>query len=140
MAPIGPRIYLALVWLYMAGIVVQTFLAGAALFSTGGSFEAHRNLGWTLHLVPVLLLVVAVVGRVGRDLVWWTVALLVVQGIQPLLPGLRGGLPWLAALHPVLALAIFWLALTIGLKAWRLGRSPTRSRSRPPPCPSISKN
>ena len=123
MSLIGPRIYLALVWLYLVGIVVQTFLAGAALFYPARDFELHRNLGWTLHLVPVLLLIAAVAGRVGRELIWWTVALLVVQGIQPLLPGFKADLPWVAALHPVLALAIFWLAITIGLKAWRLVRA-----------------
>jgi hypothetical protein len=124
MASIGPRIYLALVWLYLAAIVVQVFLAGAALFYPARDFELHRNLGWILHLVPVLLLVAAVAGRVGRETIWWTVALLVVQGIQPLLPGLRADLPWVAALHPVLAFAIFWLALTLGLRAWRLVRVP----------------
>lgn len=124
MASLGPRIYLALVWLYLAAIVVQVFLAGAALFYPGRDFELHRNLGWLLHLVPVLLLIAALAGRGGRELVWWTVALLVVQGIQPLLPGVRTDLPWLAALHPVLALVIFWLALTIGLRAWRLVRTP----------------
>lgn len=123
MASIGARIYLALVWVYLAAIVVQVFLAGAALFYPGRDFELHRNLGWILHLVPVLLLIAALAGRVGRELVWWTVALLVVQGIQPLLPGVRADLPWLAALHPVLALVIFWLALSIGMRAWRLVRS-----------------
>jgi hypothetical protein len=116
--------FLGLVWIYLAGIVVQTFLAGAALFSPGRDFELHRSLGYILHLVPILLLVVALVGRVGRPIIWWTVGLLVVQGIQPLLPMLRADMPWAAALHPVLALAIFWLAISIGLQAWRLVRSP----------------
>lgn len=116
--------FLGLVWIYLAGIVVQTFLAGAALFSPGHDFEAHRTLGYLLHLVPVLLLIVAAVGRVGREILLWTAALLVVQGIQPLLPMLRADIPLAAALHPVLALAIFWLAITIGMRAWRLVREP----------------
>lgn len=116
--------FLGLVWIYLALIAVQTFLAGAVLFGMGLSFELHRNLGYLLHLVPVLLLIVAAVGRVGREILLWTVALLIVQGIQPLLPMLRADMPWAAALHPVLALAIFWLGLTLGLKAWRLVRSP----------------
>lgn len=127
MASVGPRIYLALVWLYLGAIVVQVFLAGTALFYPARDFELHRGLGWLLHLAPVLLLIAALAGRVGREIAWWTVALLVVQGIQPLLPGLRADLPWAAALHPVLALAIFWLALALGLKAWRLVRTPARS-------------
>ena len=117
-------IYLALDWIYLAAIVTQVFLAGIALFGPERDFATHINLGWILHLVPVLLLIAAAVGRVGRRTIWWTVALLVVQGAQPLLPGLRADLPWAAALHPVLALIIFWLALTIGLQAWRLVREP----------------
>ncbi len=112
--------FLALVWLYLAGIVGQTFLAGAALFSPGRDFELHRSLGYLLHLAPIGLLIVAVVARVGRDIITWTVGLLIVQGIQPLLPMLRGDYPLLAAFHPVLVLGIFWLGITIGLKAWRL--------------------
>ncbi len=115
--------FLGLVWLYLAGIVGQTFLAGAALFSPGRDFELHRNLGYLLHLAPIGLLIVAVVARVGRDIITWTVALLIVQGIQPLLPMLRADYPLVAAFHPVLVLAIFWLGITIGLKAWRLVNS-----------------
>jgi hypothetical protein len=120
-------VYLALVWIYLAAILWQVFLAGIALFSAAPSFEAHRNLGYILHLVPVLLLIVAAVARVGRATILWNVALLVVQGVQPLLPSMRNDLPWAAALHPVLALIIFWLALTIGLRAWRLVREPVPS-------------
>ena len=117
-------VYLALVWIYLAAIVTQVFLAGVALFGPERDFATHINLGWILHLVPVLLLVAAAVARVGSRTIWWTVALVLVQGVQPLLPGLRANLPWAAALHPVLALIIFWLALTIGLRAWRLVREP----------------
>lgn len=113
-------VYLGLVGLYLAGILVQVFLAGTGLFGAAKDFEPHIGLGWILHLVPVLLLIAAAVGRVGRLLLWWTTALLLVQFIQPILPSLRADLPWAAALHPVLALIVFWLALTIGLKAWQL--------------------
>lgn len=124
MAPGARYVYLALVWIYLAAILFQVFLAGMAMFGAEPDFETHRALGYLLHLVPILLVLVAVVARVGSRLILWTVALLVVQGVQPLLPMLRGDLPWAAALHPVLALVIFWLALTIGLRAWRLVREP----------------
>ncbi len=116
--------FVGLVWLYLAGILVQTFLAGVAIFTPERDFELHTYFGYLLHLAPIGLLIVAVVARVGRELLTWTVALLLVQGIQPLLPLLRGDFPWAAALHPVLALVVFWLALTIGLRAWRLVREP----------------
>jgi hypothetical protein len=107
-------VFLGLVWLYVAAFLYQVYLAGSALFSSGG-FQPHRDLGWILHLVPVLLLIAAAIARVGSRLIWWTAALLV---------GLRADLPWVAALHPVLALLIFWLSAVIGLQAWRLVREP----------------
>ena len=118
-------LFLVLVWIYLAGILVQVFLAGMGLFGTSRDFEPHVGLGWILHLVPVLLLIAAAVARVGRRLLWWTTALLIVQFIQPLLALLRNDVPLVAAFHPVLALIVFWLALTIGMKAWQLVREPT---------------
>lgn len=118
-------LFLVLVWMYLAGILVQVFLAGMGLFGTARDFEPHVGLGWILHLVPVLLLIAAAVARVGRRLLWWTTALLIVQFIQPLLALLRNDVPLVAAFHPVLALIVFWLALTIGMKAWQLVREPT---------------
>jgi Zn-dependent protease with chaperone function len=117
-------VYLGMVWAYLAGILMQVFLVGVALFGTAHDFEPHIGLGWILHLVPILLLIVAAVARVGSRLIWWNVALLVVQFIQPILATLRNDQPVVAAFHPVLALIIFWLAFTIGLKAWRLVREP----------------
>lgn len=117
-------LFLVLVWIYLAGILYQVFLAGSALFGPDRSFETHIGLGYLLHLVPILLIVVALIARVGQPLIRWTLALLVVQFIQPLLPMARGDLPWVAALHPVLALVVFWLGITVGVGAWRLVRQP----------------
>jgi hypothetical protein len=117
-------VFLAMVWIYVAGILFQVFLAGIGLFGAARDFEPHAGLGWILHLVPVLLLIVAAVARVGSSLLWWTTALLVVQFIQPILATLRDDQPVAAAFRPVLALVIFWLAVTIGVKAWWLVREP----------------
>lgn len=117
-------LFLAMIWLYLAAVLYQVFLAGSALFGPERDFETHIGLGYLLHLVPILLIVVALIARVGQPLIRWTVALLVVQFIQPLLPMMRGDLPWAAALHPVLALVIFWLGINVGLQAWRLLREP----------------
>ena len=117
-------VYLGLVWLYVAGILLQVFLAGMGIFAVPRDFAPHAGLGWLLHLVPILLLIVAAVARVGSRLIWWNVALVVVQFVQPIFALARTDSPVVAAFHPVLALVIFWLAVTIGLKAWRLVREP----------------
>ena len=117
-------LFLAGVVLYLAAVLFQVFLAGMALFSADQDFELHRYLGYLIHLSPIPLVLVAVVAKVGSRLLAWTAALFVVQGVQPLLPLLRADAQWAAALHPVLALVVFWLGVTIGLQAWRLVREP----------------
>ena len=117
-------LFLVMICGYVAVVLFQVFLAGIALFGAERDFETHRTLGYLIHLTPIPLILVAAVARVGSRLLLWTAALFVVQGIQPLLPMLRDDLPWAAALHPVLAMVVFWLGLTIGLQAWRLVREP----------------
>ena len=115
-------LFLAMILAYLAAVLFQVFLAGMGLFGVERDFELHRNLGYLIHLSPIPLILVAAVARVGQRLLLWTGALFVVQGIQPLLPLLRTDVPWAAALHPVLALVVFWLGATIALQAWRLVR------------------
>ncbi len=115
-------LFLALIGLYLAAILFQVFLAGIALFGADRDFETHRSVGYLIHLTPIPLILTAAVARVGQRLLLWTGALFVVQAIQPLLPMLRADLPWAAALHPVLAVVLFWLGATIALQAWRLVR------------------
>ena len=117
-------LFLVMIWLYLAAVLFQVFLAGMALFGAERNFELHRNLGYLIHLSPIPLILVAAVAQVGRRMLLWTGALFVVQGIQPLLPMLRGDLPWAAALHPVLALVVFWLGASIAWETWKLVREP----------------
>lgn len=116
--------FLVGVGLFLAGVAYQTYLAGVFILGTESSKD-HIDVGWILHLAPVLILVLGAVGRVGARTLWWIAALVVSVGIQPFLPGLRTDLPWAAALHPVNALIIFWLTVTIGLRAWAIVREPT---------------
>jgi len=112
-----------LAWLFLAGIVIQTFYAGLALFSPGEGFETHVGLGWALHLAPILVLIAGALGRVGRNALLWTAALVATVLVQPFLPGLRESAPILAALHPVNALLIFWLALVVARRSLALRRA-----------------
>jgi Family of unknown function (DUF6220) len=107
------KAYSGLGWLIVLLGVVQFFLAGLGLFA-GETFEAHEGLGWTVHSLTILVLVLSILGpRTKRDIVLG-VALFVVTTIQTALPGLRDDAGWLAAFHPVLALAVLGLAAEIG--------------------------
>jgi hypothetical protein len=108
--------------LFVAGVAVQFFLAGIGLFGAG-SMQLHIDVGWALHLVPLIILLLLWPARVGRRLMWLSIALFVVVAVQPFLPGLREAVPLAAALHPVNALAIFWLGLRLAQGSVALARS-----------------
>ena len=105
--------YSGLGWLIVALGVLQFFLVGLGFFG-GEGFSAHKDVGWGLHSLTVLVVLLAILGpRTRRDIVL-AVALLVVTTVQTALPGLRDDAGWLAAFHPVLALAVLGLAAEIG--------------------------
>jgi mercuric ion transport protein len=118
----GPRLVFAVAaWLFVAGIVIQVFLAGAGLFKLT-DFTPHGYLGWYLPLVPVVLLILAAVARVDRRTMLLTAVLLLLTMIQPMLAAERKAYPVLAAFHPVNALLVFWLAWTVSRRGTDLIR------------------
>jgi hypothetical protein len=122
--------FLVLSWLFLAGVVVQTFLAGLGLFGDR-DFSMHVNVGWILHLAPILVLLAAAVARVGARTLWLTLALAIVVFITPLLPMLRSDLPEAAALHPVFALITFGLSFVVARAAWRVSQESQVGRLEP---------
>jgi len=108
-------VYIGLAWLFLVAITVQVLIAGLAIFGDPRDITLHRDLGYVLHLSPVLILIAAAVGRVGLTTLLWVGALVVVTLIQPLLPSIGSDNALVAALHPVLALVIFAIAARL---AW----------------------
>ncbi|MEA2674927.1 MAG: hypothetical protein QOI92_2119 [Chloroflexota bacterium] len=113
------RIHGAAAWLFVATIVVQVFLAGAAIAQLGGSndFSTHRDFGYTIvGLAALAVLVTAVIARAGRTSILISLGLLALYIVQTLLPNVTG---FVAALHPVNALLLFTLAVWYARRAWR---------------------
>ena len=106
------QIHPGLARIFLAGLLLQFYLAGIALFGAG-SFEPHRILGTALIVVAILFPVLALVGRLGRKLIGLSLLLLFLTLVQMLLPSLRGSAPWIAALHPVNALALMGVSALI---------------------------
>jgi hypothetical protein len=118
------RIFQGLAWLVLAGLVVEVYLAGAALFGVT-TFQPHRALGVALALGILLLLVLALVARPGRRVVGLAALLAALTVVQVLLPSLRTGLPWVAALHAVNAVALSLQAAAIARTSGRgIAQSP----------------
>ena len=109
--------YSVVAWLFAAAVIFQVFLAGLSLFASAANWGAHQEFGYGISLLALLLVVLAFPGRIPRAIGRWLALLLVVYAIQTILPNLRRDAPWVAALHPLNALAVFWIALTHARRA-----------------------
>lgn len=109
---VAARVFRGLAWLILVGLAVEVYLAGAGLFGVT-TFQPHRALGVGLAVAILLLLVVTLVARPGRRVVGLTVLLAGLTVVQVLLPSLRIGVPWVAALHTVNALAMAFQAAAL---------------------------
>jgi hypothetical protein len=119
------KIYVWLAWLFVVAVGVQFFLAGLGVLG-GDSIEAHRQWGFTaLHLVPILMFVAAIVGRMGRIVLILTGALFLLVFVQPIFADPQLDPQWLRSLHVLNALFIS----AIGVHLTQRGRG--RSESMP---------
>jgi hypothetical protein len=103
-------LFFGLAVIYLAGVVVQFFLAGLGTFGAT-SFDSHQAFGLVLALLTLILLVLAVVGKVPRLLILLSVALLGLNVLQMFLA--QVDVDEIAALHVVNALAIVFVAVEI---------------------------
>jgi len=109
--------YVVVAWLFVIAVLSQIFLAGLSLFASAANWKVRQEFGYGIGFLALLLMVLAFLGRIPRAIGLWLALLLVVYAIQPILPNLRRDMPWVAALHPLNALAVFWIALTHARRA-----------------------
>jgi hypothetical protein len=111
------RAHLVVAWAFVAGVILQVFLAGLGVFDSPARFVDHVTWGYTLEILPVLLLVLAAIGRLGRRQVIFAAALFGMFILQSILVVLRADLPMVAALHPVNGFAILFLGTVVAREA-----------------------
>jgi hypothetical protein len=128
--------HLVLAWLFVLGVLVQVFLAGLAVFSDGAVFATHRDFGYTLSLLPVLLLVTALLGRLGRGHALAAVVLFGLFILQSVLVALRESAPVVAALHPVNGFIILLVGVGVARDAVVRRRAVGASAAEAPPAQS----
>jgi hypothetical protein len=116
--------FLLMVWLFVLCGVVQVFLAGLGVFAGSSNFIAHRDLGYLLGPLTLVLIVLAVVGRLPRAVVLGSVLLLVLLVLQSVFVALRSSAPAVAALHPVNGFLIVLVGVWLGARARMFVRPP----------------
>jgi hypothetical protein len=100
------QIHQGLTRLLLLGFVMQVYLATAPLFGVGVTFQPHRMLGYALAGLVILLVVLALAGRLERQRIRLSMLLIFLIIVQVMLPSFRGSASWIAALHSVNALAL----------------------------------
>jgi len=124
MRSIGRNVYLVLSWVFVAGLLVQVFLAGRGVFDNPLQFSTHRDFGYTLSIVPVLMLVVGLIARVGRRLTVFAIVAFVMFILQSVFVAARESSPMIAALHPVNGFLILLVAIEMAREAWLMRTRP----------------
>ena len=104
-------------WLLVAGLVVQVFLAGLGVFDTPERFELHSSLGFTLQVLPFLMLVSGLAGGLGRRQVGLAGLIFALFFVQSLLVSVRDDAPMIAALHPLNGFGILLLSIVVARAA-----------------------
>ena len=129
---IARPIHVVVSWLLVAGLLVQVFLAGMGVFDSSSAFTTHRDFGYTLTLLPVVLIVTALVGGFGR---LEAIAAAVMFGqfiLQSVLVGQRDSTPAIAALHPVNGVLLLLIAVWLARDAWARWQAPSAEESPEP--------
>ena len=105
-------------WLYAACIVVQVFLAGISVFDDASRWSDHTSFGQMIGILPLLVLLCALIGRVSILSIVLSAAIFLLYGLQYAFANANNGS--VAALHAVNALVMFWLATLVAQQAQRL--------------------
>ena len=123
MVKVSRSVYLGASSLFLIGVTLQVFLAGMVVVALQMGWSNHRDLGHSLALPLIVMLISAYLGQLPRQMKWLTWGLFLVYIIQAdVLIFVRASLPIASAFHPVLALVDCVLAVILVYQAWGLVR------------------
>jgi len=125
-------VYRYLAALLFVAVVVQVGLAGYGAFDSihaadkhpvtkktiEHGFNAHGILGTIIAVAMLLLLIVALAGRLGSRRIKLAAGLFALGVLQLVIGVVSTSVPWIGFLHTVNALAIFALTGLIAHQAW----------------------
>jgi mercuric ion transport protein len=132
------QLYAVLAWLFVGCVVAQIFLAGLGVFNSAADFRTHTEFGYLFGWLTLGLLAVALAARLERRLVVAALALLILFALQSLFVAVRGGAPFVAALHPLNGFLILLVGIVAARDSSRLARLARRPGGEPSQLGSIN--
>ena len=122
------RVFVVLAWSFVVAVAIQFLLAGLGILG-GESLEPHRQWGFVaLHLIPVVMLIAAIVGRMGRTVIGMTIGVFVLVFLQPLFAAPDLEPQWLRSLHVLNALLIAGVGYDLARRTSSTCRDPRPQR------------
>jgi hypothetical protein len=122
MRPIARQLHAVIAWIFVAALVVQVWLAGRGVFESPTVFATHRDVGYTLSIFPIVLLVLGLLGGMGRRVAILAAVIFGLFILQSVLVVMRESSPAVAALHPVNGFLIVLLAVVLARDSWMMRR------------------
>ena len=131
---IGRYLYLVFSWVFVAGVIYQVYLTGLAAVAKTQGWGPHIEMGHTLALPLLGMALTMYLGRLpGKVKVFtWLLFLTYILQVYVLVIFLRRSAPYLAALHPVLALVDFTIGIWLAVQALKSLRSAGASKEEAP--------
>lgn len=121
---------------FVAGCLLQVFLAGLGVFDSPLRFATHRDVGYLLGWFTLVILVLALLGREPRRIVGLSILVLVQFALQSVFVLLRPDYPAIAALHPVNGFLILGVGTAIARLSWAVRNEPVARRAAATPAPA----
>lgn len=112
-------VFILLSFVLAACILLQTFFAGAAIFTDPAIWRYHVNFVHFFEFIPILMLVFAFCGKLPNGFKWISGALLLLLFAQYA----TAHIPTISAIHPVIALLYFCLSMLVVQQSWRFWKS-----------------
>jgi hypothetical protein len=105
--------------LFAVCAIIQVFLAGLGVFDDASAFATHRDFGYMISLLPIVLVVLALVGGMPRRYAGLSAVLFVLFLLQSVFVQMRDGMPAVAALHPLNGFLILALGILLAWQSWQ---------------------
>lgn len=101
-------VFKAMVMIFAICILVQVFLAGLALFWNSAEWASHKGFAILTIIVSILIFVLSFIARLPLSLRLRSAGLFGIIILIAVSAKLPSGIGYLSALHPVLALMLFF--------------------------------
>jgi 4-hydroxybenzoate polyprenyltransferase len=123
MRSIARALHMVVAWAFVVGLVLQVWLAGRGVFESPTMFGTHRDVGYSLSLFAIVLLVLGLLGGMGRRVAILAAVIFGLFILQSVFVVMRDSTPAIAALHPVNGFLILFLAIVLARDSWLMRRA-----------------